>query len=143
MYANGANVEIHDTIFLTNSVSGSVSISTLRELSQIFALIPGGPHGTISNDHRSLNPAPIIAKPGTVGKSWHHLSFALVFSFVRAFFVKRIISNFRSNSRRRTCYLQLSLFICLEIQYAICDVTPFIVLCATRGVVSWESPSAS
>ena len=46
MAEGGANVEIHDSIFLTNSVSGYVSLSTHREISQIFALIPGAGHAT-------------------------------------------------------------------------------------------------
>jgi hypothetical protein len=58
------------------------------------------------NGRCSINSAPIITKLDAVGKSGHHLSFALLFSSIRAFSAKRTISKLCSNSRRATCNFQ-------------------------------------
>jgi hypothetical protein len=42
-------VEIHDTIFLTNSVIATVSLSTHQESIQSFGPISGGGHPTLRN----------------------------------------------------------------------------------------------
>jgi hypothetical protein len=67
--------------------------------SQFFAPLPGGEHGTISNDPRSLNFVRLMTNSGTGGKTKRPLSFAFFIS-VSPFLQNKSNSNFRSNSRR-------------------------------------------
>jgi hypothetical protein len=76
-----------------------------KGLSQSFALIPGGGHGTSSTHRRSINAARDGIHYTGLGKSTPQLSSVLLFRSIRAFsdLSKRTISNFRSNSWRGTC----------------------------------------
>jgi hypothetical protein len=75
-----------------------------KELSQVFAPIPGGPHGTISNDHCSVNFARIIVTSGAAGTSARWLSFALLFGSIRApFFQKNYLKFSLQFPARATC----------------------------------------
>jgi hypothetical protein len=55
-----------------------------------------------STRHRPFNTARVGFNYTGIGKSALKLSFALLFSSIRAFFAEIIISKFRSNSRRAT-----------------------------------------
>jgi hypothetical protein len=68
-----------------------------------FSLCPGGPHGLLMNGQCALNSPSILMKLGSTVRGEFELSIALLFGFILAFSAKRTISNFRSNSRRKTC----------------------------------------
>jgi hypothetical protein len=67
-----------------------------------FSPCLGGPHATSSTCHCSTNVARNWINYTGICKSTFQLSFALLFSSIRALSAKRTISNFRSNSRRVT-----------------------------------------
>jgi hypothetical protein len=88
--AGGVNVEIHDTIFLTNSADGPVSISTLRENYLKFSLqFPA----TCMFFQRTAAPT-ILLGMGSTKQEWVSLLFRFIctiFSSIRALSAKRTV----------------------------------------------------
>jgi hypothetical protein len=104
----GADVEIHDSTFKSNTASfvsySNKKSETFPELSSLQ--FPAGDMPQSLTRHRSFTAARIGFNYTGIGKSALKFSFALLFSSIRAASAKRTISNFRSNSRRATCNLQ-------------------------------------
>jgi hypothetical protein len=84
-----------------------------KEISQIFAPIPGGAHATSRAVLFLFCRAPW--RSTTAHSATNVSSETVLITFLKFLC---------SNSRRGTCYLQLSLLVCLEIQYEICDAYP-------------------
>jgi hypothetical protein len=102
---NGANVEIYTSKFQSNTASDYVSNSeaVFEKLPYFLLQFLAGHMELFVIERRPVGFAPIVTNLGA--KEWGkcQLPFALLFSSIRAFSVKRTISNFRSNSRRATC----------------------------------------
>jgi hypothetical protein len=94
-------VEIHNTIFLTNSVTGFVSISILRESSQNFAPIPGGGHATCRVELFVPPVVPMWRSTTPYSKS----NTASDVNSYRLFSSKTFLKFLCSTSRRGTCNL--------------------------------------
>jgi hypothetical protein len=112
----GSSLEVHDLTLRNGNVSDFKAV--FLDFFVNFPSTSGGPHGISLQfpaghmERSSAGRCPfdstrIAAKLGTeLPTSECQLSFALLFSSIRALSAKRTISNFRSNSWRGTCNCQ-------------------------------------